>query len=440
MREEPRSSTVVPPVALLLAWLVVAIVTAQAQGLVETVVSYDAAANELPEGIAIDRRGNIYVSLNPLGQIRKISPGGSESVLVDFGEPGPLGMTVAEPGYVYVGWASDNPEIAGVWRIGPDGASTRLPGTAGISFPNALAFDQHGNLYVTDSSAGAIWRVPPGGSAEVWLQHDLLEGLGLDEFPVPFPLGANGIVYRHDTLYVANTEKGHVVRIPIVAGDAGEPEVVASGDELVGLDGIALDAVGTIFAVVNIQNKLVRIDPTDGAITTLATADDGLDFPASLTFGRGTRDRQSVFITNLAIVPTGGAGPGVVKVDVGVAGLLAPPGKDNLTARVFLDYRCDGYFRSGIDLPLAQVPVTLGFANGATETHLTSAHGMLNVSGFDASEGVTVSADLPASYRGYALRRCFGGPTTIDVPAGGFPFGHTFVQFGAEAMGEVAGP
>jgi hypothetical protein len=62
----------------------------------------------------------------------------------------------------------------------------------------------------------------------------------------------------------------------------------------------------------------------DGQITTLATADDELDFPASLAFGTGKGNRQSVFVTNCAIGPPGGPGPGVLKVDVGIPGLPVP--------------------------------------------------------------------------------------------------------------------
>ena len=40
----------------------------------DVVILYDAFAGELPEGIAIDKRGNLYISLNPLGQLWKYGP------------------------------------------------------------------------------------------------------------------------------------------------------------------------------------------------------------------------------------------------------------------------------------------------------------------------------------------------------------------------------
>jgi sugar lactone lactonase YvrE len=286
--------------------------------------SYDYSQAELPEGVAVDKRGNLYVSLAPPGQIWKISPNGSESLLADFAEWGSLGLAVDAPGNVYFTHSSFISDTHGVYRVTKDGDVRRLPGTEAIGLPNALAFDKRGNLYVTDSSVGAIWRIRRRGFVEQWLQHVMLEGLG--EIPGYPPIGANGIAYRHGSLYVANTEKGLLVRVPILKGGAaGEPELIAEGPHLYGLDGIALDVHGDIYAALVLQSKLVRIDPVDGDVVELATASDGLDEPASLAFGTGKGHRQSLFVTNYAVIdPEAGFGPAVLKIDVGVPGLPLP--------------------------------------------------------------------------------------------------------------------
>ena len=74
------------------------------------------------------------------------------------------------------------------------------------------------------------------------------------------------------------------------------------------------------------QSNLVRIDAESKEITTLATAVDGLDFPASLVFGSGKGYRKSVFVTNFAIGPPGGTGPApaLLNVEVGTPGLPLP--------------------------------------------------------------------------------------------------------------------
>lgn len=317
-----RKGVITLILALLL--LTLSIVPVFAGGHVETLFTFDPLSGELPEGVAVDKVGNIYFSFDPLGEVWKVSPGGTPKLYKAFGDPGAVGLAVDAPGNVYVARETFNPDTHGVWRINRDASAVRLPNSEAIAFPNSLAFDKVGNLYITDTILGAVWRIPPGGEAEIWLQHELLEGLNLPEFPYPFPLGANGIAYHQGNLFVSNTEKALIVRIPVlVGGEAGDPSVIASGPELLPIDGIALDVHGTIYAVIIAQSTLVRIDPSDGSITTLATADDGLDFPASLAFGTGKGERQNVFVTNFAIGPPG-AGPGLLKVNVGVPGLPLP--------------------------------------------------------------------------------------------------------------------
>jgi len=326
MDGKSRSLGIGMALVLLAALLIAVAVPGQvgANGQIEVVRCYDYSQEELPEGIAVDKRGNLYVSLAPPGQIWKITPDGSESLLADFGEWGALGLAVDGPGNVYLGHSSFNPDTHGVYLVTKDGDVERLPGTEAIGLPNALAFDKRGNLYVTDSSLGAIWRISRRGSVELWLQHVLLEGLGeIPEYP---PIGANGIAHRRGNLYVANTEKGLMLRIPILKGGcAGDPVIVAEGPELYGLDGIALDVHGNIYAALVLQSKLVRIDPIHGDVVELATADDGLDEPASLAFGTGKGDRRRLFVTNYAVMPPeAGFGPAVLKTDVGVPGLPLP--------------------------------------------------------------------------------------------------------------------
>ena len=287
---------------------------------IEVVRSYDASANEHPEGIAVDRDGNVYASLARLGQIRRIAPDGTESTFVDFGEPKPLGLAADSDGNLYCCQHSPGTPNHGVHRIGPDGTSERLPGTEQIVHPNGVALDDKGNVYVSDSEAGTLWRIPPGGPAELWLQHVLLEGT--DETPGYPPIGANGVAYWNQGLYVANSEKSHVVRIPIQKrGEAGEPEVVAEGR--FGLDGIAVDNYGRIYGALGIQSKVIWIDPASGEITELATRSEGLDIPASLAFGTTEGERESLFVTNYA-VSYGSSRPGILKLDVGVPGPPLP--------------------------------------------------------------------------------------------------------------------
>ena len=60
---------------------------------------------------------------------------------------------------------------------------------------NALTFDKDGNVYVSDSFNGVIWKTgPQGGTATQWCSDPLLRpGTGLTP-----PFGANGIAFSND--------------------------------------------------------------------------------------------------------------------------------------------------------------------------------------------------------------------------------------------------
>jgi len=305
--------------AVTVAALALPITSARAVGPVETVVSFDLSAGELPEGLAVDRRDNVYVSLiAPVSDIRKITPSGEQSTLVHFdvGGFGPLGLTVDAAGTVYAAVASMDPASQGVYRVTANGTASRLAGTEAIAFPNDLTFDHKGNLFVTDTAGGAVWRIPRGGTAELWVDDPLLQGTG--ELGVGVPLGANGIAHHRNALVVANTEGARLLRIPILPdGTAGEVGVMVEDPAIFGVDGIALDVRGSVYAAVNAQNAIVRAD--GGGFTTIADADDGINGVSAVAFGTGMGDRRSLFAVNFGVfspAPT----PALLKVEVGVPG------------------------------------------------------------------------------------------------------------------------
>lgn len=308
---------------------------------VQVVASFNSADGELPEGIAIDKRGNIYVSVGypdwfggGFGEIWKISRDGEIIVLHEFpGGPGAAGLAVSPSGELYFAYPNyfdpDPTTPNGVYRMVDDGEPERLPGSENIILPNGLALTAQGDLYVSDSAMGAVWRIPHSGEdAEIWTDDPLMAGCD------PGDLGANGVAFWKDSLYVANTFRGALVRVPILEdGTAGEPEIVAGDedcfDELFGMDGIAFDVHGNVYVLLVMQNKLVRIDPDDGSYTVLLTDEDGLFNPASIAFGTGRGDRRYVFMSNFALLPPEPAdslGPGVLKYNVGVPGLPLPIG------------------------------------------------------------------------------------------------------------------
>ncbi len=117
-----------------------------------------------------------------------------------------------------------------------------------------------------------------------------------------------------------------------------------------------------------------------------------------------------------------------------------PPGRDSLSVRVFLDYRCDQYFQTNVDLPIPNADVTISFPDGSMATRQTTLFGMAYFAGFDASGGLTVSVDMPRDFRGYRIASCPTSPSSIALQPTDFHFGYKFVSFGALVRGELAGP
>lgn len=316
------------PLAIVVSFTLATAGTAQAQTAVHVVVAFDESAGQNPEGIAIDRVGAIYVSVSPRGDVWRIPPGSDEPQpfghvdgIVPGRDFGLLGLAVDVFGNVYGAVQSSDPAANGVWRFNRGtGDATRLPGTAAIAIANGLAFDKLSNLYVTDSRSGTIWRIPWGGSADVWAEDPALTGDG----SLGLFLGANGIAFRNGVFTVTNTERRTVLRIPKVGGEAGAISVVTT--LAANPDGVALDVFGNAFVTENLANTIARV--TAGGSVDVVASGAPLDFPSSVAFGTARGLRSTLFGVNFSITEAlgfpPGPGPGVFSLNAGVPGLPVP--------------------------------------------------------------------------------------------------------------------
>jgi sugar lactone lactonase YvrE len=298
---------------------------------VSVIESYDAAIGELPEGVAVGPNGDIYVTIAPTGELRKLHRRTYQGGTFASFDPGfgfLLGMAFDGPD-LYVVLASFVDATSGVWRVDPNGSKTRVVAFSGSEFPNDVTFDGSGNMYVTESISGSVYRIPAGTtSRELWIQDPLLFG-DVSQSPVPFPIGANGLAYddETDTLLVANSQSPRIVEIEDVGGYAGAVSVLAEGEHLRGADGISIDKNGDVIVVSNFNSTVLHLDRATGDATELATSADGLVFPATAAFGQFGPDKRSLFITNFGF----GAGPtapvGLLKLEYGEKSEKIPTGR-----------------------------------------------------------------------------------------------------------------
>lgn len=297
---------------LLASFLVAFNAGAWDRGKVERFATLPAGAPN-PEGIAVDRNGDVYVTgFNPR------SPAGPGSVFV-FNRDGdflrtlhPTGSTNALLG---VDFHPDTHELlvidfggAKVLRVNPfDGQASVFTAPVGAMGLNALGFDKSGNVYISDSFRGTIWRTGPGGGvAEDWVSDPILRPAGAPPTP-PFgfpPFGANGLDFNRaqSALFVANTGNDTIVRIPVLAGGvAGKPDTFTNSVN--GADGLFLDEHDNIWVCANQSDEIVVVDNTGKVISKLGDFDGlkdgkpvGLLFPASLA-----RHGDWIYITNLSL-------------------------------------------------------------------------------------------------------------------------------------------
>lgn len=151
--------------------------------------------------------------------------------------------------------------------------------------PNYPAFDAYGNLYVCDSGDwksdnGKIFKVKPGGDAEVWTRK-------LCEFPNGLCFGPSG-----NSLFVAmslNPPRVAEVRIDS-DGSAGDIRTVV---EIPGAvpDGVAFDTDGNLYIACYRPDRIYRFS-SDGELEVLADDFEGtiIAAPTNIAFCGVNRD------------------------------------------------------------------------------------------------------------------------------------------------------
>lgn len=192
----------------------------------------------------------------------------------------------------------------------PDGSSdTIVFGSNSFPAPNALEFDRHGNLYVSDSFQGAIFRInnPASGCAPACtvttVIHDPL--LATAGFP---PFGANGLAFNSDdsALFIANTGDDRVLRL-----DMASHALTVFAESINGADGIAFDKHGRLWVAANQSDEAVALNANGRVIARVGEFEGirndgspkGLLFPASLVIVD-----DEIFVTNLALALTATVG------------------------------------------------------------------------------------------------------------------------------------
>jgi sugar lactone lactonase YvrE len=143
-----------------------------------------AAQLSFPNGITLDKNGNLFIADSWNNRIRKISSNGIISTIAGNGTAGfggdggpataaqlwyPLGVAVDPAGNLFIADSHNNR----IRRVSPDGTMTTVagngtfgfsgdggpPASAQLDYPSAIAVDSKGNLFIADSGNNRIREV-----------------------------------------------------------------------------------------------------------------------------------------------------------------------------------------------------------------------------------------------------------------------------------------
>lgn len=280
----------------------------------------------LLERIAVDDHGNVYVielsgyapgarwqealirTIDSSGEVRTYF----RSAAASFGGilASPHGLAVAGDGTVYLSNTGRH-QILTVTRGGAlrvvagTGAADHLDGpreAAAFRFPGALALAPDGALAVVDQSDSVVRMVVPRGSRlrsggvavaghqpELGVEHVSVTEVTRGTSSPSVRYGPRGMALDRSGNVIVSTADAAIRRLApdgtltTLAGGNGDGHVDGPGDRAQ-FDytwGVAVGAEGEIY-VADRGNHSVRRVATDGSVTTLATAADGLKFPRSV--------------------------------------------------------------------------------------------------------------------------------------------------------------
>ncbi len=265
-------------------------------------------------GIAVDFKGNVFVADSRNNMIRRISADGTVTTVAGNGTVGsrdgksdsasffyPEGIAVDKKGILYVADTHNNL----IRKISPDGFVTTLAGqriyhtvpgmdtTVRFDNPAGIAVDSSGYVYVTDCGNNLIRKISPDGRVQNIAGNGKRGARDSTCLNASFYLPGGIALDSIDDIYVADTYNNMIRKIShdglvtTLAGNAKPGSVNGRGSaaSFSHPAGITVDRYGNIYVADAGNNRIRTISP-DGFVSNFAGSGisgstDGRDTVAS---------------------------------------------------------------------------------------------------------------------------------------------------------------
>ena len=286
---------------------------------------------KIPAGLTFDKKGNLYIADRNNHRIRKVDTRGIITTVAGNGTAGfsgdggkatqaqlnlPSGVAVDDKGNIYISDRSNNRvrvvdnkgTITTFAGNGGDGYKGDLgPATqAQLSKPFGLALDNKGNLYIADRENNRVRKVNPQGIITTVAGDGGFFFMG-DNGPsyrasIAGPTGV--VVDKNGILYIADRNNNRIRSVDtqgMIRTVAGTGQQDYNGESEMARDtnlylpfGVALDQDGKILIIDRSHYRIRRMDPRRGSIETVAgngvkmfAGDGGPATGAKLSFPHG---------------------------------------------------------------------------------------------------------------------------------------------------------
>jgi sugar lactone lactonase YvrE len=216
----------------------------------------------MPEGVAIDAAGNLFIADAGANAVYEIASGASTTVALGSGLSAPRGVAVDGAGNIFVADTGNN-QIVEIPVVGgtPSTAAQVIAIPAGTSVaghtlnaPEAVTVDGAGNLYIADTGNQRVVYVP----FDSVLAPSRAQALG-SGFNAPSAIALDSA----GNIYVTDATAGKVFELKLPLTQILQSTVVSGYNNPTGL---AIDASGALFVVDQGNQKLWRVPNVGGAL------------------------------------------------------------------------------------------------------------------------------------------------------------------------------